>query len=196
MRHRLVLPALLVLSFATGCASRPRHNGPYTPQANALRNPLEAQRLTQDAAELILTKPETAERLLLEALGHNLYHGPAHNNLGIIYLERGMLYEAVGEFEWARKLMPGHPDPRINLGIALEQAGRIGEAIEAYQTALESRPEHIYAMQVLARCQLKHGRTDLGTEGLLREIALRGSPAEWRDWARRARVGLDDTPAE
>ena len=33
-----------------------------------------------------------------------------HGNLGVLYLNRGELYEAASEFEWARRLLPGHPD--------------------------------------------------------------------------------------
>ena len=39
-------------------------------------------------------------------------------------VEEAGLYDAAAEFEWARKLMPGHPDPRLNLAITLERAGR------------------------------------------------------------------------
>jgi hypothetical protein len=51
-----------------------------------------------------------------EALSADLFFGLAHNNLGVLYLKEDKLYEAANEFEWARKLMPGHPDPRMNLG--------------------------------------------------------------------------------
>lgn len=43
----------------------------------------------------------------------------------------GWLHKAASEFEWARKLMPGYPDPRLNLAMTLEEAGRIDEASEA-----------------------------------------------------------------
>jgi len=33
--------------------------------------------------------------------------------------------------------MPGHPDPRMNLALTLEQAGRTDETIQTYKTALE-----------------------------------------------------------
>jgi Flp pilus assembly protein TadD len=52
------------------------------------------------------SEPEKAERLLREALTADLWHGPAHNDLGVIHLRRNELYEAASEFEWARKLMP------------------------------------------------------------------------------------------
>ncbi len=184
MRTVLAMWFLLVACILTGCVGAPEHHGPYMPQSEAARDPLEAQRLTHKAADLVVEDPDEAERLLRKALSCDLHHGPAHNNLGVVYLQRGQLYEAAAEFEWARKLMPGHPDPRINLGIALEQAGRVGEAIDAYRAALESRPEHLGAMQALTLCELRHERANDGTYSRLEQISLRSNP-KWRDWARQ-----------
>lgn len=74
------------------------------------------------------------------ARSQDLYHGPAHNNLGVIYLKKGLLFEAAGEFQWARQLLPGHPDPRLNLALTLETAGKTDDAIATYKTALEVFP--------------------------------------------------------
>ena len=179
-RFCLLLPCALLLAF--GCA-RPI-NGPYQTPHEGARNPLRAQELTQQAAEIIDTDPEKAERRLREALRADLYHGPAHNNLGVLYLSQSKLYEAANEFEWARKLMPGHPDPRMNLALTLERAGRIDEALATYGTALEVYPNHLPTIQALARLQLRRNRTDGRTSDFLQEIALRGGP-QWQQWARQ-----------
>lgn len=150
------------------------------------RNPLRAEECTQTALPFLETDPERAERLLREALEADLFHGPAHNNLGVLHLSRGELYEAASEFEWARRLMPGHPDPRLNLAITLERAGRVDEAIDEYRSALEVYPGHIQSIQALARCRLRH-RSEAHDAELtthLREIALRGENEDWRQWAR------------
>lgn len=118
-----------------------------------------------------------------EALTADLYHGPAHNNLGVVYLKQNNLYSAASEFEWARKLMPGHPDPRMNLAFTLERAGRTAEALETYRTALEVYPGHIQSVQALARLQVRSGKTDDKTAGYLEDIGLRGTTPEWRQWA-------------
>jgi tetratricopeptide (TPR) repeat protein len=176
---------IIVLSFLpvfSGCALH--GTSPYQTPREASRNSLKAQELTQKAAELMSSDPERAERLLRDALAADLYHGPAHNNLGVLYLKQGELYEAASEFEWARKLMPGHPDPRMNLALTLESAGRIGEAVATYATALEVYPNHLPTLQALARLQLRHGRANERTSEMLREIALRGETDEWREWAR------------
>jgi tetratricopeptide (TPR) repeat protein len=176
-------PLLMVLAatLIAGCAAR---NTAYTPQRGACRDPAGAQRLTAEASDLIQRNPARAEALLREALTLDLYHGPAHNNLGVLYLSQGKLYEAASEFEWARKLLPGHPDPRINLALVLESAGRAEDALDAYASALEVYPDHIAAIQGLVRLQLKRDRPDGSTRPRLAEIALRGTSPEWRTWAR------------
>jgi tetratricopeptide (TPR) repeat protein len=149
-----------------------------------MRDPQKAQSLTTRAVEKMNTAPDVAEKLLREALTADLYHGPAHNNLGVIYLKLGHLYEAAGEFEWARKLMPGHPDPRMNLALTLERAGRVAEALDTYRTALEVYPGHIQSIQALTRLQVRAGKTDVKTHEHLEDIALRGATPRWREWAR------------
>lgn len=182
---------LFVLGAITLVAPGCRSTGPYAPASEAARDPAKAQRLTLEAAKFMETNPAKAERLVREALGADLYHGPAHNNLGVIYLAQGRLYEAAGEFEWAKKLMPGHPDPRVNLAMVLEQAGRSDDALAAYSAALETRPGYLPAMQGLARLQVRTGRTDARTLDLLDEIAMQAEDAAWRDWARLARLKLE-----
>ncbi len=185
------LYAIALLSLVLGgCALR--SSGPYATPRESNRNPLKAQELTHQAAELVESDPHKAQRLLQEALAADLYHGPAHNNLGVIYLKQGQLYEAANEFEWARKLMPGHPDPRMNLALTLERAGRIDEAMDTYATALEVYANHLPTIQALARLQLRHGRTDDRTKAFLEEIALRGETPHWRDWAHYQLVRLGD----
>lgn len=187
MLYRTVIQipfALIITSFIgffCGCIST--GSGPYATQSYAARNPLEAQRLTMHAAPLMETDPEQAQQLLNEALTADIYHGPAHNNLGVIYLGQGKLYEAANEFEWARKLMPGHPDPRMNLALTLEKAGRFDEALKTYETALEVYPEHVPTIQAIASLRLRHDRPDDRTRGYLERIARDGQSQAWRSWA-------------
>lgn len=164
------------------CASS--SSKPYQPGREVDRNPVQAERLNRQAADLITSEPARAEALLRDALTLDLYCGAAHNNLGVLMLNRGLLYEAAGEFEWARKLMPNQPDPRINLALVLERAGRTDEAIAAYETALEVQPEHIGAVQALTRLQLKSGKRNEHTRERLEAIALRGQSMQWREWAK------------
>lgn len=186
----LMLVTLVLASAVGGCSSSPR-GGPYATPSEGSRDPNKAQQLTSQAAQLIESDPIKAEELLRQALAADLWHGPAHNDLGVIHLKRGEWYEAANEFEWARKLMPGHPDPRMNLALTLERAGRIDEALSTYQTALEVYPGHMPTMQAIARLQLRHNRTDEQTSKLLQEIALGGETSEWREWAKQQMIRLE-----
>lgn len=194
LAHRLTALAALALmigmgSQLVGCAAR--RPTPYAPLQEAERNPLKAQELTQRAVASMDDDPDRAEKLLVEALTADLFHGPAHNDLGVVYLKQGKLYEAASEFEWARKLMPGTPEPRMNLALTLERAGRTGEALETYAAALQANPGHIESMQALARLQLRAGKPDERTPELLKEIAMRGTSDRWKEWAsgQLARIG-------
>lgn len=177
MKHAIVLVAVLA-----GCRTAPV--GPYAPPAAVVRSTSEAERLTQLAGDLAEGNPEQAEALLRQALTADLYNGPAHNNLGVLFLNRGRLYEASVEFEWARKLMPGHPDPRTNLAITLERAGRTSEAIESYRAALEVAPEDISATQGIAMATVRAGKDDPALARWLERIALQGESGAWREWGR------------
>lgn len=185
----IALTVLLISAVGSGCASG-KPPGAYSPMTEAGRDPTESRRLAQEALKIAMNDPSRAESLLREALNADLYNGPAHNNLGAIYLAQGRLYEAAGEFEWARKLMPGHPDPRMNLALVLEKAGRIDQAFATYDTALEVYPEHIPTMQALSRLQLRTGRADDRTARMLDEVAIRGETSAWREWARSQRARL------
>lgn len=189
IQHTQFLLAAAFGLLLSACQAAPP-TGPYAPPAAAGRDPGNAQALTRRAAELIQSDPAAAERLLREALTHDVFHGPAHNNLGVILLRQGQLYEAANEFEWARTLMPGHPDPRINLALVFEAVGRDDQALASYVAALEVYPGHLPAMQGLARLQVRTDRTDVQTIGLLEDIALRAEHASWREWATHQRLRL------
>jgi tetratricopeptide (TPR) repeat protein len=179
----LAAAALLTLAACKG----PEGTGPYQPPAQGARQTAEAERLTKEAAEFVLSDSEKAEGMLRDALTKDLFFGPAHNNLGVIYLKRGELYEAAEEFEWARKLMPGHPDPRVNLALTLEKAGRTAEAIASYTAALEVYPDYLPAVQGAALAVIRSGQEDERLTAWLDLVAMRGETQPWREWARSQR---------
>lgn len=184
-RQSSVVIAIAATAVLSGCASSPRalrSSSPYTTPSEASRDTIAAQRLHQEAARLMESDPAKAESLLREALAADIFFGPAHNNLGVLFLSRGQLFEAASEFEWACKLMPGQPDPRVNLALTLESAGRTEGAMDAYATALEVSPGYLPAIQGLASLQLRIGQADHRTPALLELIALRGDET-WRQWA-------------
>lgn len=180
----------LAVIAAQGCTPGGR-GGPYSADG-AQRDPERARELHARATRAMADDEAEAERLLRDALTADLFLGPAHNNLGVLLLKQGRLYEAANEFEWAKKLMPGHPDPRVNLAMTLERAGKVDEAFAAYDAALAVYDGYLPALQGKARLQVRSGRADASTAAALEEIALRGEP-EWREWALlwKAKIGAE-----
>ena len=157
---------------------------PRPTHAGAGGNPKRANALATEALSMIDSDPARAEELLHSALKADPFDGPAHNDLGVLYLRQARLYEAATEFEAARKLMPGSPDPRLNLGLTFERAGLYERAFTAYDSALETWPTHIRTTEAIARLTLRTGRTSERLPAMLEEIALRGETADWRSWAK------------
>ncbi|MFO0826728.1 MAG: tetratricopeptide repeat protein [Phycisphaerales bacterium] len=186
MRRGIVVAWALGASLLawTGCSSQPKP-GPYSTLDDGDRSTARAEALTRQAVEAMDKDQKEAERLLREALTADLWFGPAHNDLGVLCLRQGRLYEAANEFEWARKTMPGHPNPRFNLALTLERAGRADEAIAMYETALEVYPGHVQSEQALARLIRRSGIGNPRLDDYLRDVELRGETEEWREWARK-----------
>jgi Flp pilus assembly protein TadD len=157
--------------------------GPYTPPSEAQRDTTAAELLSRQGADAIATDLPRAESLLREALTKDLFHGPAHNNLGVVFLKQDKLYEAANEFEWARKLLPNSPDPRVNLALVMERAGRREEAFRAFESALEVAPDCLAAIQGASLSAVKDGRDESRLGGWLHTIQLRGESDQWRAWA-------------
>jgi tetratricopeptide (TPR) repeat protein len=188
--NRRALACLAGLAIVVGCRTQGA-SGPYEVPGEADRATSVAEKLNREAADLIDKDPVKAESLLREALTKDLFFGPAHNNLGVVFLHQQKLYEAAHEFEWARKLLPGNPDPRVNLALTLEHAGRFEEAFKTYETALEVAPEDLSAIEGLAALAIRTGRDDSRLPAWLEQIALGAEESSWAGWA-RARLALDE----
>lgn len=184
------LLTLTCLGTVTGCAASGSRGQSYQPRTTEARDRVLAEKLCDEAETLLSTDPVKAEELLLAALDADVFSGRAHNNVGVLYLDQGRLYDAATAFEAARRLLPENPDPRLNLGLTLERAGRVDEAIDAFEMAHNLNPHHFGALQALARAQLRYGRADDRTPNMLAEIALRGDDA-WRSWAVMQAAHLD-----
>jgi len=185
-RPILMLTVLAALSACGGSSARLHQNPERDVQAAAARYEAAMAQAGEDA--------EKTEQLLREALALDLYHGAAHNNLGVILLQRGELYESAQEFEWARKLLPGHPDPRHNLAIALYRGGKIEDAVEACDAALEVRPHYIAAVQTRALIAIRDGAEHEALDADLATIVQRGETETWRRWAQRQQLRREAQP--
>jgi len=78
----------------------------------------------------------SSESLWRDALAKNPNAFVAYNNLGLIAQKRGLLPEAIDDYQQALRLDPDYPEARDNLGTALMQSGSITAAIDQYRQAL------------------------------------------------------------
>ena len=127
---------------------------------------------------------ERAEEVLQRALKADVTYGPAHNNLGHIYLKQRRLYLASWEFEYAIKLMPGRPEPYYNLGVVYEEANSLDRAVDYYSKACSIAPDNMQFVGNLARTLLKRNACDPSVATLLAQLSLNDARPEWVQWAR------------
>ena len=88
-----------------------------------------------------------------------------------------------GELD-TRKLLPGNPDPRVNLAITLERAVRFDDAFKTYEAALEVAPECMAANEGAAALSVRAGRNDERLAKWIDQIALDPADPSWASWAR------------
>jgi Tfp pilus assembly protein PilF len=178
--------ALAALLVCAGCATHPRSSGSDL----AASDPVEAERLAVEAGRLLESDPSAAESLLRKAIALDPHCGIAYNNLGTLQLDGRVsatgpdLYGAAESFQTAARLLPGRADPRVNLGLVTERAGRFDDALAAYASAVESAPSHIGAVQALTSLEIRYGKSTAQTTDRLKTIAVQGTDSTWRSWAR------------
>ena len=197
MKPMHLLQVAACVLFATlgvsGCASPQQPTREVVRVASPTRQPDEAAAFTREATRRIDEgEPARARRLLERALEADASFGPAHNNLGLLLLGTGRLYEAALAFERASALMPRQTEPRFNLGLVLERAGRLDEAVEKYERALAQAPDNPRVLGALVRARLRRGDRDATLRQQLDRLILRETRPNWREWALRQRATLGE----
>jgi tetratricopeptide (TPR) repeat protein len=125
-----------------------------------------------------------ANRHLTRAIQLNPYHGPAHNDLGVVHFLEGRLYEAALEFDAAGRQFPERYEPFYNLGMVLEKGAQFRKAAEAYENALKRAPEELSVMENLARMYVELGSNQAEAIKLLEGALLREQRPDWQRWIR------------
>src|SRR5579885_2029630 len=84
----------------------------------------------------------------------------AHNNLGIVLVEKGQLDEAIGHYKATLQMQPSFWDADYNLGSALLRKGNVEDAIRYCERAVAMAPGDPDAQVALANALLQKGRID------------------------------------
>jgi len=119
-----------------------------------------------------LDAAEAAFRRVLEQGGRVAY---VHNNLGLVYQERGQHEPAVAQFREAIRLDPGYGAPRLALGASLLALDQVGEATVELEQAAKLLPREPLARLQLARAYERAGKWTGAVEQYraLKELAPR-----------------------
>lgn len=179
--------ALTVLSLCPlmGCQTPGGTLGYETVPAKGSGDSAAAATRAARAAELIRSHDLSgAEKELKAALASDLFYGPAHNDLGIVYFRQEKYYEAAWEFQYAAKLMPAKAEPKNNLGMVYEAVGRLDESAKWYDEALALGPDDVEVIGNLARVLVRSGHRDEKTRQLLSDVVMKDRRPEWVAWAR------------
>lgn len=95
-----------------------------------------------------LAEAETAFRIVLEKGGNLAF---VHNNLGLVYQQRGRHAEAVAQFQEAIRKDPRYVAPRVALGASQLAVGQVAEATATLERAVKLAPREPLALLHLAR---------------------------------------------
>ena len=109
-----------------------------------------------------------SETLFTHALAVTGNNDVALNNLGIIFLDKGQLDEAISKLQAAIDLRPENGPAYDNLAKALLRKGRLPEAMVQYRKFLEIEPGNVEARNTLGTALIQQGRV---SEAI----------AQWRD---------------
>lgn len=112
------------------------------------------------------------ETLWTDTLRKNPESWMAHNNLGLVFAEKGSLTEAMSHYRECLRIRPTFPEAHHNLGTALLRQGRMEEAAPAFAEALRLRPGFLEAHYNLALTLEGQGRLDEAVGHFEKTIAL------------------------
>jgi len=99
-----------------------------------------------------------SETLFKHALAVTKKNDVAENNLGIVFLERGQLDDAISRLQAAIDLRPENGPAHNNLAKALLQKGRLAEAMVDYRKFLEIEPQNVEAHNILGTALIQQAR--------------------------------------
>lgn len=101
----------------------------------------------------------------------------AHNNLGLLYQEKGLLDESVHEFQRATFINPRYGRAHCNLGVTLMRQGKLDLARAEFELAASLDPRDTDARVNLALVQSANREPEAARATLLNALAIDPSSA-------------------
>jgi len=130
------------------------------------------------AAAFTLGSPDEAEKYWRLALAVKPDYADAHNNLGMLFADRGQPDLAEAAYRQALAANPGYADAYNNLGVLLDKRQRWDEAEAAYRQALAIRPEHANVHNNLGNLLQSTGRFQEAEAAFRQALAIQPRHAE------------------
>ena len=96
----------------------------------------------------------------------------AHNNLGVVLLQKGDVDGAVVHFQQALQIKPDSVQVHNNLGLALKKQGHIEEAMEQYDKSIQINPNNSEAQYNLGLALADKGRFEEAIEKYRQAIQI------------------------
>lgn len=115
---------------------------------------------------------DTALMKYRAVLQKNELNVQARNNLGLLYLERGMLEEAVRELKHALTIDPAYARARTNLGVALMRQNQFDAAASEFGVVLAQTPRDVDALVNLALVETAGEDYARAKDLLIRALAI------------------------
>ena len=113
-----------------------------------------------------------SETLFTHALAVTSNNDVAENNLGIVFLQKGNLDEAISLLQAAVDLRPENSPAHENLAKALLQKGQVTDALVHYRRLLELQPDNIEVHNIVGTVLIQQGRIREGVEEWQKVLAI------------------------
>ena len=102
----------------------------------------------------------------------------AYDSLGIVYVKKGRLDEAISVFKKALNIKPNYADAHYNLGVAYHEKGVLDEAISEYKKALTINPNDAMAHVNLGTAYKDKHRLDEAISEFKKALIIKSNFAE------------------
>ena len=127
-----------------------------------------------------------------KALEINPRNAFAHNSLGIVYRNKGMLDEAIACCKKAIEINPRYADAHHNLGAALEDKGLLEEALREFRVAIRINPNSAEPYYGQASVLKKLGKLKEALDLWKRYLQLAEEVPSQKDWIPKAQEHIKD----